>query len=1160
MSKPAFLTNNPGNGDTVAQGIRSHLKYLSGHTDTPRLCIATAYFNPGGFVQLADQLEDLIKRGGTVQLLLGAEPPTHAELGRVNPPPPKPADMFNRAVIHDRDHMGFDVEADAATKRFLTWLKHGLEHGQIEVKRWLGGFLHGKAFIVDNHHSVIAGSANFTRAGMTLNRELNLGAYDETTADSASAWFNELWEDEQSYEYGHDLLELYSERFEAFTPEQIYLRMLWEKFGNDQVAADAPLPSQSELTLTGFQRDGIIRARRILAEHYGVLICDGVGLGKTFTAGQLIEDTTSNRQRALVIAPKALRDGSWAVFKRETKLNFDVISYEDLTRWDKLKGEHKVSPMNDYSLIVVDEAHAFRNPDSNRAAKLRELLSGEPRKRVVLLTATPVNNSFTDLETLLEYFVLDDGAFRTAGVPSMVERFKSLRKTPTHNLNPTELFDILDAVSIRRTRSFVQAHYPDDTVFVNGEQQALTFPDPVVHRVDWDLTGSTAETFDALQHALACGDSVKTSATELVEGELSLARYQPSAWAVDPAERLGQTRQQEGNLAGFIRSGLLKRFESSHGAFSVTVGRLIEKHEQFIKAFDNGFVAHGKDLDHFSSPVLDTPVTAADEDADLVDVFAEDDRTERASLFDPALRDAVDHDLQILKHLKALHDACDPSHDTKLNAILDTLRATADANKENRDARKVVLFTTFADTVQYFHEKIQTEILNAPEDDPLRLYLDADTERLVAVTGGSSSNAHAAVTGFAPESSGSPTADDKYDLLLTTDVLAEGVNLQQACNIINVDLPWNPMKLVQRNGRVDRIGSAHTEVHLHCVFPAGLVDKFLKLEKILLDKVRIANAAFGTEGEVVPSADEKQITYTDADSINMAAVDAQADIVRKLADGDISFLIEPDPLSGEEFRATLRDELTDSQKRQELENLPLPAGVTVTSGKVATPLFIFCARVSDDDFGLFYRVVRSNTDEMSRDDLAALRWAAEFRDEDHRDSLNLRDAAYTAWESAAADIAESWNALRDPAAGKTERVQRDLQAWCREAAALDTVTADQKERFHKVANWLSFPYLSRKVKALRALRTELKEEDVVARAERVAAFVENEGMRVATRLPNDLQQIDSSGVTLVAWIAVGPHRSGREEDVTVDPVWAPPGGTPVLIGPEPTSNDTGVDT
>ncbi|MDE0115640.1 MAG: SNF2-related protein, partial [bacterium] len=473
VEKPELAVNR--GEQTVAGALNGFISHAAtGFVGGACLDIATAFFNVGGYSLLADSLD----RATGVRLLLGAEPmppesrrralrsesanPQRAARARLR----QALEGHEQNLLVERDHLGFTFEVDAAARRLVEWLRSDT----VQVRRLEGRFLHGKAFLVgDRSHGVVAGSSNFTYAGLSTNLELNLGNYSPHVVGQVRDWFDELWDEAEEY----DLAALFEARFEPHLPQLVYLRMLWEFYG-EELEAEVAAQGVPQIHLTSFQSDGLWRARRILEARDGVLIADEVGLGKTFLAGELIREAAlDRRQRVLVITPATLRDGPWRAFISEHLLAVELVSYEELMADRRLNPEHTdaiklAAEINDYAMVVIDEAHKLRNPGTQRAQALRRLLAGSPPKKLVMLTATPVNNSLWDLYHLLGYFLRNDAAFADAGIRSLRDHFANAMALNPDDLTPEHLFDVLDAVAVRRTRAFVKRFYPNDTIKVGG--------------------------------------------------------------------------------------------------------------------------------------------------------------------------------------------------------------------------------------------------------------------------------------------------------------------------------------------------------------------------------------------------------------------------------------------------------------------------------------------------------------------------------------------------------------------------------------------------------------------------------------------------------------------------------------------------------------------
>ena len=931
--KPELATNRAGR--TVAEALNGYITHAAtGFVGGARLDIASAYFNVGGYSLLADSLDHLTG----ARLLLGAEPtppesrpralgdesarPERATAARLR----RALEGHERDLTTDRDLLGFSVETDAAVRRLVGWLRGG----KVQVRRLEGRFLHGKAFLVsDRSHGVVAGSSNFTHAGLATNLELNLGNYSPHVVRQVQEWFDELWGEAVDY----DLAALFEGRFEPHPPQLIYLRMLWQLYGDD-LTAEAAAEGAPQIHLTSFQTDGLWRARRILDEHNGVLVADEVGLGKTFLAGELIREAAlDRRQRVLVITPATLRDGPWRAFRSEFNLPMELVSYEELAADGRLNPDHargtKLSALNvnDYAMVVIDEAQNLRNPSTQRAAALRRLLEGSPPKKLVLLSATPVNNSLWDLYYLLSYFLRNDATFADVGIRSLRDHFATAMAQNPGDLTPEHLFDVLDAVAVRRTRSFVKRFYPNDTVRIGGRPQPITFPTPRVRRVVYDLDAVLPGFFDRIARALdpdAAPDDAEA---------LTLARYAPSQYRLDRA-----LETYELQLAGLLRSGLLKRFESSPHAFSLTCERMAASHDAFLSLLGSGRVATGEAL-------ADWIATDSD-DIDEVDTYLDGHigLTDDAAQYDiENLRSHVEHDRDLLRSFAATARAVTRADDPTLAELAEQLAAiAAEAEStgigagDTRDRGKVLIFSYFADTVDWIVEFLAETTGTDPR-------LAAYRGRIASLSGSTASpDKDAVVWGFAPRTTDAPDGldEDRYDILVTTDVLAEGVNLQQARHIINYDLPWNPMRLVQRHGRIDRIGSRHSEVFIRCIFPDTRLDDLLGLEERLHRKLTQAAASIGV-GEVLPNQTGSDISFTET-----------REEIERIRREDAGLFERGGTargvLSGEEYRQELRRAMEQGHGNR-IKTLPWGSGsgmaVAGTDGNRAG--YVFCVQVGD---------------------------------------------------------------------------------------------------------------------------------------------------------------------------------------------------------------------
>jgi hypothetical protein len=1063
-----FVDNRSGN--TVANAISQAAAYFSNRRE---IAIATGYFNVGGFSVIAEALEAAPR----VRILLGSEPdpprPRRAVLPGtppVQPPLPERLKELRASLEADRDLLPFGPEAVGAVQRLLSFL----DRPTTEVRLYRREFLHGKAFIFGDEAGVLAGSANFTAAGLLHNLELDLGQYNPDQVRKTRTWFDDLWADAEPF----DLAGLFRGRESEYDPYTIYLRMLYELYGAElsEEIQELPTAPGAKLQLTEFQQLGVRRALRILDKWGGVLLADGVGLGKTFTAGGLIEHHLQNLGwRVLVIAPASLRDATWDRFlAAHTRFAVEVISYQELATDSQVgdppedglpdhRRQHLKLDASEYRCIVIDEAHAFRSSETTYYRALRRLMAyGGVEKRLILLTATPVNNSLWDLYWQLLLFARTESRFAEIGIANLREHIMRALGLDLEALTPAHLFPLLDAVSVRRTRNHIKRFFPGATLNTPDGPVPLVFPTPRLHRVDYesarpDDSATAGEFFDQVAKA--------------IDGGLSMARYQPDLY-----RRSGNEAAAQQVTSALLLSQLLKRFESSLEAFRRTLRKMIGSHDRFLEILERGYVA----VPRISPDAFDDGL----DEEDLDRLLAEDPKAAPATEYLAAdLRERVVGDRDLLAALLRRAETIAPAADPKLDALLDTLQNIAQS-AGHADERKVIVFSYFADTIDYIREFIETT-----SDSRIGPYRG----RTAVTTGPASSDTRQrTVWSFVPLSSGAPPGTSELvDLLLSTDVLAEGQNLQQAGRVINFDLPWNPMRLVQRNGRIDRIGSKHKFVHLYTFFPHEL-NELLELEERLRRKIAQANAAIGVETGILPGDKPVERVFDDtrAEIERVAAEDATL-IEEKEA--------ELDAFSGEVFREELRQALMMARER-ELRALPWGIG----SGFVADRQHgvVFAARAGSR---VEWRFVPLRDGELSADRLALLGLARCTPDTSRQVPESIRTALFELWGRAREAILVDRQAELDPAKRQAAvpKAQRDAVALLLAATTIDASVQD------RVVEALQAPWPMTVARSLRAI-IDRSDASNAAKVEQIVAYVEGEGLRapeVPVEPPVDIDDI-----------------------------------------------------
>ena len=884
------------------------------------LDIATAYFNVRGFTLLQQGLQGL----GSFRLLLGDEPQNGESVGL------RPCAASR--LTQELNGAPFDEANLRAVEDLIAFLRRDL----VSVRAYQKGFLHAKSYIfysdlpiggIDRFQPVaaIVGSSNFTGPGLTTNKELNLShktmltdediapvrweykesagvmGYQRELMSSVGAqaiteldrWFRECWE--ESRDFKDELIELLdASKFGQveYTPYQVYMKALFEYFKDDLATTDPGL-GKSAVELSEFQDDAVKKARRILTRYDGVLIGDSVGLGKTWIGKKLLEDYAYHmRKKALIVCPASLRE-MWTSELRDATISGAVISQEELGQpgFDS-------TPYRDAEVILIDESHNFRNRTTQRYENLERIISSNvrrgrdgSRKKLILLTATPVNNNIFDLYNQISLISGGDRAyFSGAGIGDLHRFFLNARRNVADNQIGAELFNLLEEIVIRRTRAFVRETYPEARI--NGTKVA--WPQRRLKTVRYDLESTYGGIYDKV--------------VESVEN-LQLAPYQLESFKKPGVERDQFEQGREEALAGIFRSRYLKRFESSVEAFRITVRRALE----FTKTFES-YLLDGRLLDSSSFQKAMRYLSKEDEDdagtptskAGELDESAEaQEILEALAPLDTAqydlrrIHEALQHDVDSLAGLWLLVRDITPNQDAKLWALKDLLM-------NDLKGQKAIVFTYYRDTARYIYRELngdQAIPFQSQAGNPLIRRLDGGAPPL---------QRSRLIQAFAPRSNYHPElvgSDGEVDILISTDVLSEGQNLQDCGVLVNYDLHWNPTRMVQRAGRIDRIGSQHSTLWVHNMFPEEGLERLLGLVESLSRKI----------------TDIDRTGFLDASVLGEAVHPRNFNTLRRIMDEDGSVIEEQETfaeLASNEFLQLQLRNLLNAGGRDMLEGLP----------------------------------------------------------------------------------------------------------------------------------------------------------------------------------------------------------------------------------------------
>jgi hypothetical protein len=871
---------------TTDPAFLQRLKEMLG--SSARADIAVGYFFISGFGEVADDLERLTK----VRILVGRSDTqvleevaaglqqAQALQARLS------ADGIVRRSQQDHlaqqavAHMGQGIAMLPQTKGSegaVARLRDMVASGKLEVKAYLRSQLHAKAYLCwyEGHAepgAAVVGSSNFTVAGFSGNTELNVRVTGDTEMAELKRWFEELWRD--SKDISDSLLtELNRSWPIARTlPYHVYLKALYELYGEEVNGGGSALIPPRDPALANFQLDAVSQALYMIDQHGGCYIGDVVGLGKTFVGAEILRQLRISHPsdgEPLIICPAALVP-MWERTNELFGLGAEVLSQsmiatppgsefdEELGRYINLpvEGRGKVLEQ-EYPRrgpVLVDEAHNFRNLNSRYHGLHSYLTSGD--HKVVLMSATPQNLGPRDIYRQLRMFLaeVDHGLkIEPVGLEDYfraVERWHKYRaefenwnqdfllwqqrgsngKQPEQPSEPdvpsANIETVLTPLLIRRRRRDINELY-GDTAVINGKP--VQFPNPVLSNLDYrlDRVYAKAGDFQELKGLLQRHEAFRYRATRYLTED---ARKKP-----EYADLL----RARNRIAGLMGALLFKRLESSIQAFRATINSLIRSNRNFLEALQAGFV-----------PIGDTAtrlLAGESFDAnDLLDILEQEEEhrklagRKRSTLVHPTTdfeveqwMDGLDADFNVLKQIADRVAGIGPRDDDKL------LNLRRFLNRADIKLGKILIFSEAEATVEYLYDQ-----LNPGGRD----------QSISKLSGSNRSEFQNIIKRFSP--TWNLRRDERIPgpiirVLIATDLASEGQNLQDCARVLNYDLHWNPVKLVQRFGRIDRIGTEHSTIWLHNMWPDLDIDQGLRLTDRLLNRIQTFHDFIGLDSRLL---------------------------------------------------------------------------------------------------------------------------------------------------------------------------------------------------------------------------------------------------------------------------------------------------------------------
>ena len=918
--------------------------------------LVSAYFSIYGY----EQLEDALNSVDEVRFLYGD--PTSVDDVDPGEAEPKSFDVTERGLSPRHT-----LNQKFLAERCAEWVSGD----SVSIRSIaLANFLHGKLYLTSPPGRSIVGSSNFTQRGLGAssrsNIEINLASSDPEIYAELEDWFDRIWRDEElTADAKQEVLNALARIGKEHAPELIYFKTLYELFRDD---IDARIDQEGRGGAVGlgdteiwkklyqFQKDGALSAIAKLQRHNGCILADSVGLGKTYTALAVIKHFELRNERVLVLCPRKLR-ANWGLYQAhaghtgnpfiDDRFAYSLLSHTDLSRDSGDAAGIDLANFNwqNFDLIVIDESHNFRNHEGKRYERLLNEVIGEGVKtKVLMLSATPVNTSLIDLRNQI-YLMTEkrQDSFReslgVSDIGNLLKRaqnqFKQWESQAPLNgqRNKKELLDnlgsdfyrLLGGVSIARSRRQIEEFYAAEIDRIGR------FPDrekPVNVYPPTDLEGSL---------------SYKELAERISKFTLSI--YRPSDYVVSEKglQQLEEEKEaynfnqadRERFLIAMIRTNFLKRLESSANSLTLTLERTIGKIDALLEKIDR--FESRQDTEEAQADTL------PDDDEDDEEFLINRARNpyNLADLDLPAWKQELRQDKETLSVAHASVAQISPQRNGKLARIREQIRdrdANPTTDRNGCENRKLLVFTTFKDTAEYLYANLQDLA------DKLNLNI-AMVSGDATLTKAGPNNFNSILDNFAPAARGrgESNAGSDIDLLIATDCISEGQNLQDCDTVLNYDIHWNPIRIVQRFGRIDRIGSQSASVRMINYWPTEEMEEYLRLQTRVEARMALADAA--------ASGDENP--FDELEGSIEGELNFRAQQLRQLLDEDLDLDdLTDDGVTMSDF--TLDQFFTQllqflEKSREQLEQTPIGAYAVVDNEKDTGVIWVLRQRNPSQD-------------------------------------------------------------------------------------------------------------------------------------------------------------------------------------------------------------------
>jgi superfamily II DNA or RNA helicase len=771
---------------------------------------------------------------------------------------PKRAEMREMAAQAGENLRGAVELMDQTdeAERLVRALVRMIEEGRLKVRVYTKGRLHAKAYIFDypshGHYEkgvAIVGSSNLTLSGISHNTELNVVVHGNDNHAALVSWFDELWGEAQEFDETlmHELKASWAA--EPVRPYDVYMKTLYSLVRDRlEASEETDILWDDEITrkLADFQKVAVRQAVQIIRDFGGGFVSDVVGLGKSYIGAAIVKHfERTDHARPLIICPPPLVE-MWERYNETYDLNARVLSLGKLRE----DGDGDVNGLledvryRDRDFVLIDESHNFRNPETQRYKVLEAFLA--TGRRCCMLTATPRNKSAWDVYHQIKLFHPDERTDLPVDPPLLRDYFRRVEK------GERTLPALLSNILVRRTRGHILRWYGYDAEtqkpvdpsrfaeYASGRRRAYVlvggrhqfFPKRELATVDYSIEDTYQGLYKQLRDYL--GKAGHGQPLKPRQDELTFARY--GLWHYVRKEKQNRepyaSLQRAGsNLRGLIRVLLFKRFESSVEAFRQTIARLLRAHEGFLAALDQGIVPAGQE----AQQLLINPDYGEE---DLLEVLWKVASNYPAEDFDVTrLREHLRHDIGCYRRILELVEPITPARDAKLQRLI------SEFGENGWGDRKRLIFTQYADTAQYLYDNLNPD---GVQTDIEVLYSGDKSKARVVGRFSPGSN---------PEYQLGP-GESEINLLIATDVLSEGLNLQDCNTIINYDLHWNPVRLIQRFGRIDRIGSTNDQVWGYNFLPEIGIERNLGLRQRLHGRIQEIHDTIGEDAAILDKTEQ----------------------------------------------------------------------------------------------------------------------------------------------------------------------------------------------------------------------------------------------------------------------------------------------------------------